>query len=229
VTIEGGSPLSRSTVLFRYVEARGEYGRIYDGLETSEEFLPRLEPQTDLAGLLPDRPVTPGDIWSIEPPRLRRVLDFGGSIPIRFTAGADGLLARTTSLGVAGPLRELVLGDLVGTVNARLVAVEAGAARIELALDVRAVTDQTAINAERLTPYERYDGLRVDSARAEWSLRGKGELSWLVDARRARSLSLAGAEDLRLVVAMDGPGGKASSDLRLAGGWKLSIDVSATR
>ncbi|MBL8862812.1 MAG: hypothetical protein JNK02_12500 [Planctomycetes bacterium] len=226
-TIEASSPLTGASVLFRWIPARGEYGRLYDGLETSEEFLPRLAPSVDLAGLLPAGPVRAGDTWKPDATRVAELFAPGGRLPMRFAKGADPLLARTASLGVAGPLHEVFGGAVSGTIEARLAAVEGDTARIALVLDVRAEADQTALNRERLTAPERYDGVRVSSARAVWSFRGEGELRWDVRAGRAEQLALAGAEEIRLELAMDGPQGAGGSDLTLSGALKLSFDVRA--
>lgn len=227
LALDGGSPLAGASVLFRWIPARDEWGRIYDGLETSEEFLPRLAPAIDLAGLLPPGPVAVGARWTIDAAGMRSVFDYGGQIPVRFAKGADPLLARTTALGVGGPLHEVVAGELTGAIEAELAAVDAGVARIVLKADVRAARDQTALNQSKLTPPELYDGRVVESALVEWTFRGEGELTWLVDAGRAQRLALSGAETVRLKLALKDVHGSSGSDLSLAGGLKLSIDVSA--
>ncbi len=226
LVLDGGSPLTNAGVVHRFVPARDACGKYYDGIETSEEFLPRLHTEMDLAGLLPNAPVAVGAQWTIEPARLVEVFSFGGLVPIRFAKGADALLVRTTALGVGGPLYEVFGGETTGTVGAELVAIEDGIARIALKLDVRAVKDQTALNQEKLTPPELYDGLVVASGRVEWAFRGQGELRWNVAAGRAQGLALAGAEEVRLALVLNGPGGQTGSDLALAGGLKLSIDVA---
>lgn len=225
LVLDGGSPLAKAGVLHRFVPARGEYGKLYDGIETSEEFLPRLSTEIDLASLLPAAPVTVGARWSIEPTRLADVFSFGGLVPIRFAKGADPLLVRTAALGVGGPLYEVFGGETTGTVDAEFVGVEGGVARIALKVDVRAVKDQTALNQEKLTPPELYDGLVVQSGKVEWKFRGEGELRWNVAAGRAEGLALAGAEEVRLTLALQGPNGVTGSDLALAGGLKVSIDT----
>lgn len=226
IALDGGSPLTGTSVLHRYVPARDVYGKLYDGQETSEEFLPRLFTDIALTCLLPAAPVEVGAQWTVAPARLVEVFAYGGLVPIRFAKGADPLLVRTTALGVGGPLFEVFGGEVTGTVGAELVSVEAGIARIALRVDVRAVRDQTALNQANLTPPELYDGTVVESGRAEWSFRGQGELRWNVDAGRAEALSLAGAEEIRLALALKGPTGKSGSDLALAGGLKLSIDIA---
>jgi len=225
LVLDGSSPLAKAGVVHRYVPARGVYGKHYDGVETSEEFLPRLPTEMDLSGLLPSGPVSVGASWTIDPARLVEVFSFGGLVPIRFAKGADPLLVRTTALGVGGPLYEVFGGETTGTFDAELIAVESGIARIALKLDVRAVRDQTALNQEKLTPPERYDGRVVESGRVEWEFRGEGELRWDVAGGRAEGLSLSGAETVRLALVQKGPEGETGSDLSLAGGLKLSIDV----
>lgn len=229
LALDGGSPLSGASVLFRWVPGRNDWGRLYDGTETSEEFLPRLAPDLDLAGLLPPAPVAVGARWKIELAHLRSVFDFAGQVPIRFAKGADPLLARTTALGVGGPLHEVFGGELEGTFEAELAAVEAGVARIVLRADVRAARDQTSLNQSKLTPAELYDGRQVESALLAWSFRGEGELTWLVEAGRAQRLALSGAETVRVNLSLKDPNGSGGSDLSLAGGLKLSIDVSAEK
>lgn len=226
LSLDGGSPLAGAGVLHRYVPARGIYGKLYDGLETSEEFLPRLFTDVDLACLLPSAPVEVGAQWTVDPSRLVEVFSYGGLVPIRFATGADPLLARTTALGVAGPLYEVFGGEVTGTVAASLAAVENGIARVELRVDVRARKDQKALNQAQLTPVELLDGKVVTSGLAEWTFRGQGELRWNVAAARAEGLALAGAEEIRLSLDLDSPAGRTGSDLALAGGLKLSIDVA---
>jgi len=227
LALDGGSPLAGASVLHRYVPARGIYGKLYDGLETSEEFLPRLHTEIDLACLLPSGPVEVGAPWTVDPARIVDVFSYGGLVPIRFAGGADPLLVRTTALGVGGPLYEVFGGEVTGTVTATLVGIEKSVARIELRFDVRARKDQTALNQAQLTPLERLDGVVVTSGLAEWKFRGQGELRWNVAAARAESLALAGAEEIRLSLDLLGPNGRGGSDLALAGGLKLSIDVAA--
>jgi hypothetical protein len=226
LVLDGGSPLTGASVLHTYVPARGEYGRMYDATETSEEFLPRLFTDIDLTCLLPAAPVRVGDAWEIAPTRLIEVFAYGGLVPVRFEDDADPQLVRTTALGVAGPLYEIFGGETAGVVGAKLAAVESGIARIALAIDVSAKKDQTALSSEKLTPGERYDALRVADCSTTWKFRGEGELRWDVAAGRPVALALAGAEELRLVLALDGPGGGGGSDMALAGGLKLAIDVA---
>jgi len=230
VTLEGMTPLGASSVLFRWIESRAEYGRLYDGPETSEEFLPRLDADLGLGLLLPQKPVAVGDRWEIEPKRAREIFAFGGSVPIRFPKGSDPLLARTTSFGVAGPIDAALDANATGRIGAELVAVEAGVARVALQLELLCEVDQTARNTDRLTPTERYDGVVVQSASSTWTFRGSGELRWNVAQGRAERLTISGAETVRLKLALGSPAGTSGSDFELAGGLKLSIDtvVSAT-
>lgn len=225
VTLDGTSPLTSSSVLFRWIEPRSEYGRLYDGPETSEEFLPRLDADLGLGVLLPTKAVTVGDRWEVEPKRARELFTFGGSVPIRFPKGSDPLLARTASFGVAGPLEAALENGATGRIGAELVAVEAGIARIALQFELLGEVDQTKRNTERLTPPERYDGVVVQSASSTWTFRGEGELRWNVAQARAERLTISGAETVRLQLALGSPTGSTGSDFVLAGGLKLSIDT----
>ncbi len=227
LVVDGTSPITDAGILFTYLPARDEYGRMYDGVESGEEFLPNLFTDIDLACLLPSTPVEVGAKWTIEPTRLVEVFAYGGLVPIRFAPSADPQLARTTAMGVAGPLYEVFGGEAAGVVSAELVEVEAGIARVALRLEVRFERDQTERSREKLTATERYDGLGIDSARVVWAFRGEGELRWDVTAGRAVSLSLAGAEEVQTTLELTGPNGAAGSDLKLAGGLKLAIDVAA--
>ncbi len=225
ITLDGGSPLVGAGVLFRWIESRAEYGRLYDGIETSEEFLPRLEAEVGLGFLLPRESVSIGGRWDVDPKRVRELFAFGGLVPIRFAKGSDPLLARTTSFGVAGPLHAALGTEVSGRIAAELVAVDAGVARIEIEFELRSAADQTARNAEGLTPLERYDGVVVERANSTWTFRGEGELRWNVARRCAERLSVSGAETVRLELVLSGPTGPGGSDFELAGGLKLSIDT----
>ncbi len=226
LALEGTSPLKGASVLFRYLPESRTYGRMYDDLETSEEFLPRISVAIDLSCFLPDAPVEVGSSWKIAPGRIEDVFAYGGLVPIRFAQGADPQLVRTVALGVAGPLDPVFGGTTTGTCDATLTAVEGGIARVALKLDLRSAKDQTAFSQEILTPPERYDGVRVEKSTIAWGFRGAGELRWDVAAGRAVSLALAGAEDVRVTLDLDGPGGAGGSDLTLAGGMKLAVDVT---
>jgi len=225
VTLDGNSPLAAAGVIFRWIESRAEYGRLYDGHETSEEFLPRLEADLGLGGFLPRKSVAVGDRWDVDPVRARELFAFGGSVPVRFAKGSDPLLARTTSFGVAGPLDAALGAAAGGRIGAELVGVAGGIARIALQFELRCEADQTARNAERLTPTEQYDGVVVQSASSTWTFRGEGELRWSVAQGCAERLTVSGAETVRLTFALGGPTGISGSDFELAGGLKLSLDT----
>lgn len=226
LVLDGTSLITGAGILFTYLPTRDEYGRMYDGIESSEEFLPSLFTDIDLACLLPSAPVEVGAKWTIEPPRLVEVFAYGGLVPMRFAPNADPQLTRTTTMGLAGPLYEIFGGEGAGVVSAELVAVEAGIARVALRVDVRFDRDQTERSREKLTAVERYDGLGIERARVVWAFRGEGELRWDVTAGRAVALSLSGAEEVEMSLDLSGPTGASGSDLKLAGGLKLAIDVA---
>jgi hypothetical protein len=229
-TLEAGSPLAGCAVRFTWAPARGDWGRLYEAREASEEFLPRLAADLELAGFLPPRAVAVGDAWEVEPARAGDVFVLGGEVPLRFSKGGDHSLARTVALGVGGPLHEVFAAPVQGSVRARLAALEDGPegqrARVALELDVRVTRDVAQLTEQRLNPVELEDGVQVRSATLTWTFRGQGELVWSVAQGRAVSVALSGAEDVASRAELQQSDGAVVNEVRLSGGLKLRIDVA---
>ncbi len=234
-TLEAASPLSGCSVLFTWAPARGDYGRLYDQRESSDEFLPRLAARSDLADLLPGRAVAVGESWAVAPEHLGAALTHGGEIPLRFTKGADNAFVRSLALGIGGLLDPVFDGPVGGDVRATLRAVDDGPegrrARIDLEVDLRVDRDQTAL-VRRRSGWDGDAGTQVQSSRLAWSLKGRGELVWSLAGARAISLTLTGAEEVGSRAVLTRSEGEIVHEIQLSGGLKHSVridDVPARR
>lgn len=240
--LDAASPLTGATVLFTWVPAEKAYGRCYELLEPSEEFLARVEEDFDLRGFLPTKAVKPGETWDVDTKHLAEFLAPCGDLPLRFSKGGEGFSFRTLSLGVGGPLQPVVTGPLEGKITARLRSIDhvsaektdgdaakggdAELAHIEIEIQVKAHCDQTALAQRLVQPIELYDGQQMRKSELEWKLEGQGTITWDLSTGTCRAAEWHGAEEVASDIAFEVQKPKSSvhTSIRLAGGLKLDFD-----
>jgi len=250
--MDAASPLTAATVLSTWIPAQKTYGRCYEMLEPSEEFLARLDEDFDLRAFLPANAVKPGDTWEVDPRHLAELLAPCGDLPLRFSKGGEGFAFRTLSQGVGGPLHPILSGPLEGKITARLRSIErAGArasvndpdgkkpdvkddddelARIDIDIQVKAHCDQTALAQSLVMPVELYDGQQMRKSDLDWKLEGQGTITWDLTTGTCRAAEWHGAEEVASDIAFDVQKPKSSvhTSIRLSGGLKMDLESKTT-
>jgi hypothetical protein len=239
---DADSPMKNQSVVFTWVPEEKDYGRHYDQVEGTEEYLSTLAEDLDLACLLPpldangpggaEKPhaVREGERWTVDLKPLSALFSPGGSIPLSFVKGGKGGFKMAVSAGVGGPLSPVFAGTIKGNASAKWAATEktdAGRiAVIELAIDLETDADRTEIVRRYLRQDEDDDASPVRHAGVKWKLSSaSGTLRWNLDAGRFEKLDLVGREDVASDIQFARGADSSSQLLAMAGSLKIAASV----
>jgi len=191
----GSSDIVGLSVAFTFDEDEEEYTASFVDEEGDEELLEGLAEDLDLRVLLPYGEVSEGDSWSPELSEVVHVLFPGGAIA--FEVDSDGDPSPMGSDPFVSPdprmLFDVPEGDATATFAGTREVDGATVAVIQLEISVDSSVDMSEYLADTI----RDSGpegmeLELESADAEWSYQGKGELLWNMEGGHMHSLELVG-------------------------------------
>ena len=184
------SSLTGTSVVWTWVPQEEGYGRYFDSLEGKEPALEPLREDLHLRALLPEGPVEVGQSWSLDPLRMRDVLEPGGELGLE-ADGGNALVRRNLGAGVGGGWHHLFSGRATGSVEAELERVEDGQAFVKVRFDrVRYLADISKYVSSMAMTRETQAGLDIQGGRLTVDLVGEGTLVWDLARGRATSLQL---------------------------------------
>jgi hypothetical protein len=192
VEASGSSELTGKTVHFTWNAEVGGFEATFPEEESAdEELLKDLAEDMDLRGLLPEGDVSVDEEWDVSPAYVMELIGPGGDLKIK----ADDPELEQMSMGsMGGDLRKM-LGDVDGAFKAKFKGFreegEVKLAVITFSLDVESSADLTEMVREQVSKQEIPGGeMNVQSADAEMTLKGEGELLFNAAAGHFHSLSL---------------------------------------
>lgn len=201
------SPLRDRRVDFTWVEAEGDWARLWVRDDAEEFWLADMRGDMDGLGLLPAEAVAPGAEWDVPLEALAALLAPGGNHLI--TPRTTNIFGRTIEVGIGGDYAEVIGPDLTGFARARFEGVrEEGGERVAaIALEVqglRSIADRTNLWRLSAPPEEKNEVAHLVSALVEYGLDAKGEALWNLDRGHLHSVKLAGDEVYMLSVSKHG-------------------------
>jgi hypothetical protein len=176
------SALEGKTVLFAWSEESAAFEAAFEaGTEGDSGLLEGLAEDMDLRALLPTKSLELGESYAIEPAAFAAILDPGGDLALRDPDDEDA--ARDDP-------DDQLHGNLTGVLRAtfREVRAEDGGKFAVLALSV-----------ETSTWAEESPGME-ETTRTELEFLLEGELLWDLEHGHARTLTLSGENELKLII-----------------------------
>ena len=228
-TLERSSPLEGLAVHFEPSEdpeeARGD-ARFAEPGSGDEEWLEGLTTRVDLALLLPPDDVASGDTWSVDPARIRELIEPAGELPI--TTDADEAWGAPEGEPTESFDGEIEL-EYRGTRDdsGRRVGVVRVAVDVTIAMDLSDMTGLAGLDGDE--GYEDYGGsMELDVHDVETTFEGEGELRWDVDAGCLVSFRLdCETESIETTVgtyAYEGESEELEQEIRYAGTMSVRVE-----
>lgn len=228
---DGASALAGSDVRFEYDADAEEWSRSFDEDSSGDdEWLDALDPDMDLAMILPDDEVEVGDGWEVPVAVVDALLLPGGELDVD-EGGDDAPEEGAISIVVpnAGDIGRW--SELDGSVDATLSEIvdEDGRrlARIELAIDVEGeidITDDLDEKAEARGASETYSDATI-----ERTLEGKVKVDWDLEAGRFATVEgeLVGTANLftSSIIATSG----IELEIEVESDEEIVVEISATQ
>ncbi|HVS19987.1 MAG TPA: hypothetical protein VMT18_15385 [Planctomycetota bacterium] len=191
------SPLRDRQVDFTWIEAEGDWARLWVRDDAEEFWLAEMRGDMDGLGLIPADPVAPGAEWDVPIEGLRGLLAPGGNHLI--TPRTTNLFGRNIEVGVGGDYSEVLGPALAGVARARFEGVrEEGGERLAvLRLTVQtlsSIADRTDLWRLSAPPEERNEVSHLRGALLEYELEAQGEVLWNLDRGHLHAARLSGDE-----------------------------------
>ena len=189
----GSSELTGKTVHFTWDAESSSFEPSFpEGQEADLALLEDLAEDLDLRDFLPAGDVEVDESWDIDPPAVLALVAPGGDLKIT----PDNAELAEMSMGSMGGDLSQMFGEVKGSVKASFKGFreESGVklAVIALEIDVESSSEMTEMIREQVSKQEIPGGeMEVESADAELTLKGSGELLFDAAAGHFRSLNLS--------------------------------------
>jgi hypothetical protein len=189
----GSSELTGKTVHFTWNEESGGFEPSFpEGQEADAALLEDLAEDLDMRDFLPNGDVEVDESWDIDPQAIVALVAPGGDLKI---TPDNAELAEMSMGSMGGDLRQM-LGEVKGSVKATFKGFreegDAKLAVIALEVDVESAAELTELIREQVANQEILGGeMEVESADAEMTLKGSGELLFNAAAGHFSSLTLS--------------------------------------
>lgn len=226
------SELEGRTVVFTWDEDDGLYTRSFEGGEGDDELLEDLEEDMDLRVLLPNKPVSVGDTWTVDLADLGSILMPGGSLAIlpddMEAADVESMEMFEEMFGdSAEELAEQFEGEFKCTFKGT--TEEEGTKLAEITIEFEVASNMDL--ADKL--FELFEAMSselggeapdfsIDVADLNIDCDGDGVLAWDLTRHRAYSLNIDADVTVAIDVAVTGDMGGES------GSVELSAEASGT-
>lgn len=228
----GSSELTGKTVHFTWNAETSSFEAAFpEEAQADEALLKDLVEDMDLRGLLPEGDVSVDAEWDVDPAYVMEIIGPGGDLKIK----ADNPEFEQMSMGsMGGDLRQM-MGDVNGTFKGKFKGFrEEGdlkLAVIALTLDVESSSDMTELMREQIAKQEIPGGeMSIESADAEMTLKGEGELLFNAAAGHFHSLSLS-IESTQIVdtaMTMSMPGQEMKLEQGMDFSATITLEATAT-